>query len=169
MSCHIVHIPLGAFPFLFFLLSLFLLLFTPRPWLFPSTCCQDAQGVAGRQFAPAHLLHEICHRSTAPPTLPDSWKLRAPCILPPYIPGSSLLPHLTHPSCHNTLSSGISFHAQLPQGHLLSCIFFLKMHYPKPCKPQATWHESDEQHSASEGPFCICFTCTELHLKKKGI
>lgn len=61
VSCHIVLIPLGAFPFLFFLLSLFLLLFTPWPWLFPSTCCQDAQGVAGRQFAPAHLLHEICH------------------------------------------------------------------------------------------------------------
>lgn len=112
------------------------------------------QGGGRQAIAPAHLLHEICHCSTAPPTLPDSWKLCAPCILPPCIPGSSLLPHLTHPSCHNTLSSGVFFHAQLPQGHLLSCIFFLKMRYPKPCKPKVTWHESNEQHSASEGPFC---------------
>lgn len=136
---------------------LFLPAFTPRPWLFPSTHCQAAQGVAGRRFAPAHLLQEICHHSTAPPTLPDSWKLRVPCVLPAYIPGLSLLPHLTHPSCHTTLSSGISFHAQLPQDHLLPRIFFLKGYYPKPCKPQVTFHMSNSKKFSFRRAFLLLF------------
>lgn len=136
MSCHIVLIPLGAFYFLFFLPSLFLLLFSPWPGSFPAHAARMPRGVAGRQLP---LLH-----TPVPWDLPLQYstsyasrllEIVCPCILPPCIPGLSLLPHLTHPSCHHTLSSGVFFHAQLPQGHLLSCIFFLKMSYPKPCKP----------------------------------
>lgn len=167
----------GGFPPLLVTLSLLLLAFffflslpSPPPAFAPLHTLQhtlpSCPGGCRQEVSPAHLLQEICYHRVAPPTLPASWKMHVPCILPPFIFILSLLPLLTHPSCHSTLSSGISFHAQLPQDHLLARIFFLKRHYPKPCNPQATWCMRSEQNSTSEGHFCFHFACKEPQQKK---